>query len=99
MSQEEQNSKYLSQLVHIELSQEEEQIFNQNLKKILHYMDLIREMDTEGVLPCAHVMETMKNVMGKDEEGPHLIREAFLQNAPDSVGGMIKIPPIMQPEE
>ncbi len=100
MSQEkERNSKYLADLARIELNSEEEQIFNQNLEKILGYMDLIDEVDTQGILPCAHVLETIQNVMGEDEEGPPLSRETFLQNAPDSVGGMIKVPPVMQSEE
>lgn len=99
MSQEERNSKYLADLARIELSSEEEQVFNQNLEKILGYMHLIDEIDTQGVRPCAHVLETIQNVLGKDEEGIHLSRETFLKNAPDSVGGMIKIPPVMQPEE
>lgn len=92
------HSNELAELARIELTEEEVEIFNRNLKKILGYMQLIDEVDTKDVLPCAHVLETIYNVMSEDEEGPLLPREIFLANAPDSVGGMIKIPPVMQPE-
>ncbi|NGX60132.1 MAG: Aspartyl/glutamyl-tRNA(Asn/Gln) amidotransferase subunit C [Chlamydiae bacterium] len=97
--EEERNSKYLAKLARIELTDEEEQTFNRNLEKILGYMKLLDEVDTQGVLPCAHVLENMQNVMGEDEEGPCLSRETFLQNAPESIAGMIKVPPVMQQEE
>lgn len=99
MFQEEYDSRKLSQLVRLELTPEEEAIFNRNLKKILGYMALISEVDTEGVLPCAHVLETIHNVLEEDEEGPLFSREMFLKNAPDSVGGMVKVPPVIQQEE
>ncbi len=97
--EEERNSKYLAKLARIELTDEEEQTFNRNLEKILGYMKLLDEVDTQGVLPCAHVLENMQNVMGEDEEGPLLSRETFLQNAPESIASMIKVPPVMQQEE
>ena len=96
--EEEKNSKYLASLARIELSEEEEKVFNHNLEKILGYMHLLDEVNTQGVLPCAHVLETVQNVMGEDEVGEHLDHETFLKNAPDSVGGMIKVPPVMQNE-
>jgi len=96
--EEEKNSKYLGSLARIELSEEEEKTFNQNLEKILGYMHLLDEVDTQGTLPCTHVLETATNVMGEDEVGEHLDHETFLKNAPDSVGGMIKVPPVMQAE-
>jgi aspartyl-tRNA(Asn)/glutamyl-tRNA(Gln) amidotransferase subunit C len=97
--EEERNSYYLAKLARIELSDEEEQTFNRNLEKILGYMKLLDEVDTQGILPCAHVLETIQNVMGEDEEGAYLSRETLIHNAPESIAGMIKVPPVMQPEE
>ncbi|MDN3506350.1 MAG: Asp-tRNA(Asn)/Glu-tRNA(Gln) amidotransferase subunit GatC [Simkaniaceae bacterium] len=94
--EEEKNSKYLASLVRIELSEEQEKVFNQNLDKILGYMHLLDEVDTQDVLPCSHVLETAVNVMGEDEEIEPLDRETLLKNAPDSVSGMIKVPPVME---
>lgn len=93
------DSKKLAQLARIKLSEEEEKTFNQNLEKILGYMHLIDEVDTEGVLPCAHVLETVYNVMGEDQAEALLPRNLFLSNAPDSVGGMIKVPPVISQVE
>lgn len=95
----EYNSAYLATLARIDLSVEEEKVFNANLKKILAYMDMLEKIDVKGVLPCAHVLETVQNVMDEDEPGPLFPRETFLENAPDSIGGMIRVPPVMQQEE
>lgn len=100
MSHEHQSdSRELAHLARIQLNEEEEKTFNRNLEKILGYMHLIDEIDTEGVLPCAHVLEIVFNVMREDEAGPLLPRDVFLKNAPDSVGGMVKVPPVMSQEE
>ena len=62
-------------------------------------MEQIEEIDTEGVPVCTTVLPALKNVWAEDEPGEHLSRETFLDNAPDQVGGMIKVPSVIQFEE
>lgn len=95
----EPNIAQLSELCHINLTEEEAKTTENNLKKIIKYMTLLEEVNTEGVLPCAHVLETVVNVMFEDEPGPCLDREEILKNAPDQVAGMIKVPSIIEREE
>ena len=38
----------------------------------------------------------LKNRMREDEVKEVLSREEFLANAPDQIGGMIRIPPLMK---
>lgn len=85
---------YLSALCRIECTEEEKKTISENLKKVLNYMDLLEELDTTHVAPFSQIIATMKNVMQDDEEKPSWSREEFLQNAPEHVGSMIKIPPI-----
>lgn len=91
--------KELSKLSRIQLTQEEEKTLQENIQNILGYMDQIEEVDTEGVPTCTTVLPTLKNVLAEDEPGELLDRETFLRGAPDQVGGMIKVPSVIQFEE
>jgi Asp-tRNA(Asn)/Glu-tRNA(Gln) amidotransferase C subunit len=39
----------------------------------------------------------LKSVVRDDEPKDLLPREQFLSNAPDQVGGMIRVPPVLKP--
>ena len=91
--------KELSRLSRIKLTPEEEKTLEENIQNILKYMDQIEEVDTEGVPTCTTVLPTLKNVLAEDEPGEPFDRETFFENAPDQVGGMIKVPSIIQFEE
>ncbi len=92
----EETIEYLSQLSRIELTDENKRAFGDNLEKTLDYIHLIDDVDTEGVPPCRQLIETLVNVMEEDEEKPPMDRKTFLENAPSHVGGMIKVPPVIQ---
>lgn len=85
----------LTHLCRINCSEEEEQTFLSRLSDVLAYADLLNEVNTEGVPPCSQVIATLAKAMGEDEEGPLLNRKDFLDNAPEQVGGMIKVPPVL----
>jgi aspartyl-tRNA(Asn)/glutamyl-tRNA(Gln) amidotransferase subunit C len=86
----------LKKLSRIECSEEEQKKLLHSLRNILAYVDQLKEVDTEGVIPCSHVLETMVNVMREDEVGETLPRELFLSNAPAQAGGMVKVPQVMK---
>lgn len=93
----EKNSiKKLTKLCRIHCSEEEEEALFKDLQKILNYMEQLNEVDTSEVLPCHHVLEDIVNVMREDKVGPTLPREAFLENAPSHIGGMIRVPNILK---
>lgn len=92
----EANSKFLANLARIELTKEEEETLSKNLEKIMSYIHLIDEVDVDGVVPCAHVLETVHNVMAEDEPEQAMPKEDFLKNAPHSVGGMVKVPTVIE---
>ena|ERR1700722_9182830 len=87
----------LKKLSRIECSEEEQKKLLHSLRNILAYIDQLKEVDTEGVTPCSHVLETMVNVMREDEVGETLPRELFLSNAPAHTGGLVRVPPVMKP--
>jgi aspartyl-tRNA(Asn)/glutamyl-tRNA(Gln) amidotransferase subunit C len=90
--------KKLTELCRIDCTNEEQESILQDLERILQYIELLHEVDTEGVEPCNHVLE-MFNVMREDEVGELLDREVFLSNAPSHIGGMIKVPPVLKSKE
>ena len=90
--------KELKKLCRIECTPEEEEKLVQNLKKILDHAEQLQEIDTEGVVSCNYVLQDLQNtVMRNDEEGETLSREKFLANAPDHIGGMVRVPPVIKP--
>jgi len=86
----------LTKLCRIECTEEEKKALHQQLVKILNYIELLKEVDTEGVEPCNCVLQTLSNVMREDEIGEGLSRDLFLANAPAHVGGMIRTPPVIK---
>lgn len=88
--------KNLTRLCRIECSDEEQDALLVDLKKIVKYMELLQEIDTEDVNPCNHVLEEITNVFREDIVGETLSREAFLANSPSQIGGMIRVPPVIK---
>lgn len=90
--------KNLAKLSRIHCTPEEATALLGDLRKILEYIEQLNEVDTANTVPCYQVSEGLVNVMREDEVSEHLPREIFLANAPDQIGGMIRVPPIMQQE-
>lgn len=86
----------LMKLSRIECSNEEKEKFYKALSRVVTYMDQLSEVNTEGIAPCNHILETISNVTREDETGEVLPRETFLANAPSHVGGMVRVPPIVK---
>ena len=88
--------KNLSRLCRIECSEEEIQSMQQDLERIIKYIELLHEVDTEHASPCNHVLDDMYNALREDEIGPSMSRELFLANAPAHIGGMVRVPVVIK---
>ena len=64
------------------------------LSRILEYVEILNEVDTESVEPMAHAVE-FSNVFRVDEVGESLSREAALANAPKTDGRFFLVPQIL----
>lgn len=92
--------RHLKKLCRIECTPEEEADLLQGLKRALEHVEQLKEVDTSNVTPCRFVLRGMlKNRTRDDVVRDILPREKFLANAPDQIGGMIRVPPIMKPPE
>ena len=88
--------RYVAKLARISLDAKEEVLFREQLSDILGYIEQLREVDTEGVLPTTHVLPSMKNVFREDIAAPSISAEEALSNAPDRTEDFFKVPKIIK---
>lgn len=88
--------KYLMLLCRIQCTEEEQSNLLVDLRKILEYARQLQEVDTTQVPPCSHVLEDMTALMRDDEPKGVLPRDVFLENAPEVIGGMIRVPKVLK---
>ena len=79
----------------IELTSEERDSLFRDLYEILNYIELLEEIDTKDVKPCDHVIPNVCNVMRDDVVGETISRDKFLDNAPEYLSGMVRVPQVI----
>ena len=94
MKEEEFNK--LCRLCRISVSEAEKKALLKSVADVLKYVELLNEVDADGVAPCFTVHETLKSVLREDIPEAPLSRELFLADAPSHVGGMIRVPPVLK---
>ena len=87
--------KRIAKLARLELSTEEIQSLSHQLTDILHYVEQLETVDTDGVEPLSHVHDVVNNLR-KDEVKTSLPREQVFRNAPDSDGTYFKVPKVIK---
>ena len=86
--------RHIGLLSRIELTDEEVTTFGEQLANILHYVDKLQELDTDGVEPMAHAVE-IHNVLAADAPQESLTPEAALANAPQRDGDYFRVPKVI----
>ena len=86
----------IAALAHLELTDDEKQLFARQLAEILAYAEQVRELDTAGVPATAHVDITHR-AERDDEPKPSLpVGDAVGQAAEsDSRAGLFKVPRVI----
>ena len=88
--------KTLTKLCRIHCSEEEEDALLKDLEGILAYVDQLNEIETADVAPCNQVIEGRVNVMREDIVGEVLPRLEFLENVPQQIGGLVRVPSVLK---
>ncbi len=83
--------EYVGILAKLELSCEEKENAKADMEKMLDYIDILNELDTDGVAPLSHVFP-VNNVFREDAVSQRDGSEDTLGNAPLSKGGCFKVP-------
>lgn len=83
--------KYLEKLARITLTEDEEEKVGNELQDILTYIDMLNELDTDGVEAMSHCFP-VTNVMREDEVQPSMSADEIVANAPESQDGCFVVP-------
>ncbi len=90
-----QEVEHVAKLARLELSEQQKEMFTDQLSNILTYVEQLNSVDTKGVEPTSHVLD-ISNVMRDDVPGQSLPQEKALANAPDKAAGHYRVPKIIE---
>jgi aspartyl-tRNA(Asn)/glutamyl-tRNA(Gln) amidotransferase subunit C len=85
--------EHIAELARLALTDEELELYREQLSHILDYFERLQELDTEAIEPTASVL-TLRSVMREDVPRPSLPREDILANAPATEDGCFLVPPV-----
>jgi aspartyl-tRNA(Asn)/glutamyl-tRNA(Gln) amidotransferase subunit C len=86
--------EHVATLARIELGEDEREGHSETLSSILEFFDRLKEVDTEGVPPTAHVLD-LTNALRPDRCEPSLDVDDTLNNAPDRAERFFRVPKII----
>ncbi len=93
------NIKYIAELSRLELSAEQTGKLQQEMERIIGYIDELKELDVDGVEPTAHAVP-LSNVWREDEVKDSYPRSEMFANAPGVINeNLIKLPRVLPQEE
>lgn len=86
---------HVARLARLKLSDGDAAAMTEQLGKVLDYITVLNEVDTDGVEPMVHAIE-VRNAFRADEVTDSIDREQALQNAPATDGGCFLVPDILR---
>ena len=93
------NIKYIAELSRLELSDEQSAKLQQEMERIVGYIDELKELNVDGVEPTAHAAP-LSNVWREDEVKESYPRSEMFANAPGIINeNLIKLPRVLPQEE
>lgn len=84
----------IAQLAKLKFNDEEKIKLQNDLNKILEYIDQLGELDLENVEPLENINEA-ENVLRADVKETWLSTEEALKNAPSKTGKFFKVPKVL----
>lgn len=84
----------LEKLARLELSETERTTFQGDLNNILEMVEKLSEIDTTGVEPLRHVIDTVKPWRADEVHQP-ISKADALKNAPNHDGNHFKVPKVI----
>ena len=93
----EQEVKKIAELSRLSLSSDELKKRTEDMNNILDYMDLLNEIDTEGVDELVNVHD-MNSPLREDQFEKSLDRDLVIKNSPESTKDYIEVPLVLKKE-
>ena len=96
----EKNVRYVAELAHLELGEDEVLKFLPQLDSILQYIDKLNQLDTTRIEPLAQVtLAASENpALRSDRAQPSFTQEVALANASEQGAGCFKVPRVIDRE-
>ena len=85
---------YIAELARLRFTDEEMVTMTSELNNILHYVEKLNKVDTEGVEPLSSIHDQI-NVLREDVELPSLASSTVLLNAPEKQDRFFKVPKVI----
>jgi len=82
---------HVARLARLRLDDDEVERMREELSGILDHVEMLSELDLEGVEPTSHVIE-LENVLREDVPRPSLERDRALTGAPDAAAAGFRVP-------
>ncbi len=89
--------EHVAQLAQLALTDQEKDLFREQLSSILEHAELLQQLDTGDIPPTATVLP-LENVMRDDEVRPSMPLDDVLANAPDVEEDCFRVPLILESE-
>ncbi len=86
---------YVARLARLRLTEEETQLFQEQLGHVLEYVTKLREVDVSGVEAAAHAIPIF-NVFREDEVRDWFTAEEALRNAPRQANGLFVVTKVVE---
>jgi aspartyl-tRNA(Asn)/glutamyl-tRNA(Gln) amidotransferase subunit C len=87
----------VANLAKLALSEEETEMFREQLSAILDHIQILQEADVSGVSPTAHASR-LTNIMRADIPRPSYPPEVLLANAPEQEDNCLKVNAVLEGE-
>ena len=87
--------EYVADLARVKITSQQEKSLEEQLSKIIGYIDKLKELNVEGVEPSrgAHIK---RDVFREDKAMPSDCREEILKNSPSREGDYFKVPKVIE---
>ncbi len=97
----EKDVRYVADLAHLELTDEEVKKYLPQIDSILQYVQKLNELDTSAIEPMAQVTYpgSQNASFRADEARQNFSQDEALANAPESGAGCFKVPRVIEREE
>ncbi|TNE72128.1 Asp-tRNA(Asn)/Glu-tRNA(Gln) amidotransferase subunit GatC [bacterium] len=95
MSVSKEDVSYVADLARLNPSEAEKEQLQKDMNKILEYIDLLNQVDTDDVQPLEHVTE-LTAPLRKDLAKTPLDHELALKNAPDADTDYFRVPKVIE---
>jgi len=87
--------KHVALLADLKLNQKEVKKFQKQLSEILDYVNVLNELDTQGIEPTSQVTG-LENVFREDKPTPSLSQEETLSGAKEKHNNFFKVKAIFE---